>query len=223
MNVKTFALAGLTGSLLAAGAVTAGFSGLELVEDFRGPGGVWDANNYGAQNLTTYRLYANFDGLGDDGVLAVFGQPGDPAIFESSDGLFHNDALGGLTAPLDLTGAGLWGNQWDTYVTIGKTSSAGDATGVSPGFATATNSLGSNWSNDNAGWFVTPDDAQSIGTHVFIAQLVVAAGETVSGQVNILTRDNETFKGLVFPAVPAPGALALLGLAGMTGTRRRRR
>jgi len=220
MNKKMFALAGVAGSLAVAGAVSAGFTGLELVEDFRGPGGVWDANGYGGAGLTTYRLYANFDGLGDDGVLAVFGQPGDPALVESTDGAFHNDPLGGLLAPLDLTGVGIWSNQWDTYVTIGATTQTGNATGLSPGFATATNSLGTNWSNDNAGWFVTPDDAQSIGTHVFIAQFVVAAGEGVSGKVNILTRENETIKGLMFPA---PGALALLGLAGMTGSRRRRR
>ena len=217
MNLKTFALTG-AGSLFVAGMATAGFTGLNLVEDFVGAG--WNDNGFGGTGLSAYRLYATFDGLGDDGVLAVFGQPGDLAVVTSSDGLFHNDGLGGLTAPLDLTGVGIWGNQWDTYVTIGVTTSAGDATGVSPGFATATNNLGSSWSNDNAGWFVTPDDAQSVGNNVLIAQFVVAAGESVSGQVNILTRENETFKGLAFPA---PGALALLGLAGVTGSRRRRR
>lgn len=227
MNVKPFALAGIGGSLAVAGAASAAFTGLSL-EAFVGDG--WNDNGYGATGLTTWRLYANFDGAGpDDGVISVFGIGGVPLSVSSPTGLFHNDPLGGLTAPLDLRPAGLWGNQWDTYVTINQfDTNAGDATTTSPGFDTATNNLGSDWVTENGGWFVTPDDEQSkaVDGRVGLAQFSVAGlgpGDSPSGVVNLLLRDGNQPEQIVFPATPAPGALALLGLAGLAGSRRRRR
>ena len=118
-----------------------------------------------------------------------------------------NDALGGLTAPIDLTGVGLWSNQWDTYVTIDTTTATGDATGLSPGFDTEVGSLAGDFSTDNAGWFLTPDDApQGVadGGRVLVAQFTVNEGAGVSGTLNVLTATSGEFLNLTFDCEAAP-------------------
>ncbi len=211
-----------------AGAATAAFTGLKL-ERWVGDG--WLDNGYGDTGLITFRVWANFDGEGDDGVLAVFGIDGVPMSANSPDGLFSNSqpGLDSLTAPQDLRFLDIWENQWDTYVTINAESADGDATGLSPGFGDATNNLASNWSTENAGWFVTPDDEQSRarekpngGLGVLLGQFSVENQGGPSGDVfltlNLLLRDGSQLEGLAFPA---PGALALLVPACLTGRRRR--
>ena len=227
MKVKSFALAGV-GTMLITGVASAAFTGI-ATELYVGDG--WMDNGYGATGLETYRVYADFDGMdAEDGVLSVFGVAGPAMSMTSGDGFFHNDPLGGLTAPLDLRGAGLWGNQWDTYVTINATDDT-VVVGLSPGFAAETNSLASDWSTENAGWFVTPDDDWGKATwstehpgRVMLAQFSVAAGAGIEGTISILDRATSTeIRGLrVTSATPTPGALALLGLAGLAGRRRRR-
>ena len=142
MKKKAFALAGVAGMGIVAGSAAAGFTGVSI-ESFVGDG--WVDNGYGDTGLVTYRLYANFDGMGDDGVLSGFGIGGLPASAQSWNGLFSNSppGLDSLTAPPDLRFIDVWENQWDTYVTIGTDTADGDATGLSPGFAEATNSLAS--------------------------------------------------------------------------------
>ncbi|MCP3902455.1 MAG: DNRLRE domain-containing protein [Planctomycetes bacterium] len=169
------------------------------LEEYVGEG--WVPNGY--QGLTTYRLSVNLDAQ----VLSVFGLAGTPLTASSSDGFFHNDPFGDLTAPLDLTGVGIWSNQWDTYVTIGATSSAGDATGLSSGFQQECNNLEWSFSSDSAGWFVTPDDAQSqpdTDGRVLVAQFVVAEGASIDGVVNVLLGDDTMLTGLYFNSVAPP-------------------
>ena len=233
MKTKAFALIGATGVALLGSSAMAAITGVSI-EAFVGDG--WTDNGYDTGALSTYRLYANFDGMDDDGVLSAFGISGVPASANSWDGAFHNDPLGGLTAPLDLRGAGLWSNQWDTYVTIGTDTSDGDATGLSPGFETETNNLASNWVSENVGWFVTPDDEQSLAVErmnsegetvysVYLAQFTVASSgdgdvPDVAGVISVLARDGIEYHSYEY-ATPAPGVLALLGLAGLAGRRRR--
>ena len=151
----------------------------------------WGSNGY--VGLDTYRLYANFDGSGEDeGVLSVFGIGGEPMSWLSGSGEFHNDAIDSLTAPQDLREeAGYWSNQWDTYVTINATDADGDATFLSPGFAEETNGLARSFTAENAGWLVTPDDPQSraVDGRVLLGQITVAAGVDVSGTLNLLLLD----------------------------------
>jgi MYXO-CTERM domain-containing protein len=229
MNAKAFALAGTAGSFVVAGAATAAFTGLKI-ETYVGSD--WVDNGYDTTALVTYRLYADFDGGDEDGVLSIFGVTGAPMDVVSPDGVFSNSPVGldALTAPQDLRFLGIFENQWDTYVTINLDTATGDATGTSPGFATETNSLASDWSTQNAAWFVTPDDAQSqaVDNRVLLAQFTHAAGAGPSGgpsgTVNVLLLDGTELQGVAFGgATPAPGALALLGLAGLAGTRRRRK
>jgi MYXO-CTERM domain-containing protein len=226
MKVKPFALAGLAGTMILTGAASAAFTGIKK-ELYVGEG--WVENGYAG--LVTYRIYANFDGMDDDGVLSVFGVAGLPMNMYSTDGLFSNSPVGldSLTAPQDLRFLGIWQNQWDTYVTIGTDNAQGDATTTSPGFAAETNSLASDWTTENGGWFVTPDDAQSIavekpsgGLGVLLAQITLAEGQHVNGFINLLLRDGTERHQLEIMPMPTPGALALLGLAGLAGGRRRR-
>ena len=67
------------------------------------------------------------------------------------------------------------------------------------------------------GGTVKPDG----GLGVMLAQFTVATGDAIFGEINLLLGDSTEVRGLIF-ATPAPGALALLGLAGLAGTRRRR-
>ena len=231
MKVKSFALAGV-GTMLITGVASAAFTGV-TAERYVGDG--WMENGYGDTGLATYRVYADFDGENpeEDGILSVFGVAGQPMSMTSWNGLFHNDPLGGLTAPLDLRGSGIWANQLDTYVTINATDDT-VVVGLSPGFAAETNSLASDWSTENAGWFVTPDDAWGKASwegnetpgRVLLAQVsMLDQGDgpiNGFGTISILDRaSSEEFRDLAL-VFPSPGALALLGLAGLAGSRRRR-
>jgi uncharacterized protein (TIGR03382 family) len=209
-------------------AANAAFVGLYTV-DYVGAG--WVANGYAG--LVTCRVYADFDNPGDF-MLSGFGAPGMPLAFSSWDGAFYNavPTWDSLTAPLDLTGLGIWTNQWDSYVDIGLDDSAGDMTQLSPGFGAAVANLAANFSTTNAAWFITPIDPQGTagnypGNDVLIAQLTVAAGGPpvrVTGTAGISWNDPSganTLSWASFECIPAPGALALLGLAGLVGRRRR--
>ncbi|MCH2153038.1 MAG: hypothetical protein MK089_06820, partial [Phycisphaerales bacterium] len=70
-------------------------------------------------------------------------------------------------------------------------------------------------------------DVEGTGYGVLIAQVtVLGAGGSFSGLLQGKTAAGDTWQVGVndfqFGAIPAPGALALLGLAGIAGRRRRR-
>ena len=81
----------------------------------------------------------------------------------------------------------------------------------------------------------SPPSDQGRGEHypndrVFLAQITSGVGGDIQGVWNIEFADNDsltsaTERALVFSAaaIPAPGAFALLGLAGLVGRPRRRR
>ncbi len=228
MKTKTIALGGLAGSLAMTSVAMADFTGL-TIEPWIGEG--WVDNGYGATGLATWRLWANFDGTGDDGVLSVFGSDGVPMSASSWNGLFSNapGIWDRLTAPL-VPFIRIWVNEWDTYVTINAEEALGDATTLTDGFAEEVNSLASNWRTENAAWFVTADDEQSRarpkpdgGLGVLLAQFSLADDydAAVFGTINLLLRDGQQLEGLRF-ATPAPGTLAVLVLAQIVGRRRRR-
>jgi hypothetical protein len=223
--MKTIGLMGAACTLIATAAASADVSGIEI--DHLG--------NMG--NGETYRMYAMV-GAGER-VDAVFGNSVGPMSIDTAAGMsFYQNPLGGNTSqainssffPLAPS------LEWDSYVTIGALYANG-----SPFAGNAMMDIGIDWSGFEAGgaidtangsWFVTPVDAQGgeINGRVLIGQFTVVGGtgngyEDLVGCMSFQGKDADgnTFQNLnVCIEVPAPGALALLGLAGIAGRRRRR-
>jgi len=152
-------------------------------EPFVGKG--WIENGF--EGLTAWRIYANFDGHGDDGVISVYGIQGVPLSMASTDGNFHNAEIDSMCAPQDFTGEGFWDNQWDSYVTIGRTTSDGICACLNQEM----NCLQGDFETENGGWFTTPDDDDSCAEdgRLLLGQIVVAKGENISGTLNLFLKD----------------------------------
>jgi MYXO-CTERM domain-containing protein len=124
------------------------------------------------------------------------------------------------TATLDIPGFSDSGN--DSYVTVGYAAGAINSTGLDPNFGGAQGSsipTGAGWYNGN------PNDVQS-GDRVLVGQFVFDfALEDFEFFANIGYKADASTTGVEFAAgnwsVPAPGALALLGLGGIVARRRR--
>ena len=221
MNNKI--LLGLTagvGSLILAGTATAEFQGLS--GDYSDLGG----------GLITWRIYADIDAGGR--VDAVYGNGTNVLSISAADGLYQNLDFGGNTS-VEIN-SGFFGFvpsiEWDSYVTIGALYQDGTPFGSNAlqniGVDFASWNAGRDLTTDNGTWFITPDDAQGgeIGGRVLIGQFTILGNGPLDVTVNLQGRDggtvwnhegaSETF------LVPAPGALVLLGLAGLA-TRRRRK
>lgn len=131
---------------------------------------------------------------------------------------------------------------WDTWFTLG-TQFGANTHSYSPGahVGSQLNNFQGNYSANDAALFITPDDTQGraialnsttanglggSGFGVLIGQIVVSTGSLFSGTLNLNVGGNALAPtdvlGLTYTNVPAPGALALLGLAGLVGGRRRR-
>ena len=222
MKIKNAMYAGV-GSLILASTASAGYSGL-VAEEFNQSG----TNVLGTSwDLTIVRLYAQLENAGDR-LDAVYGS-GDNPMYINTSGEFYQNAAGGNSS-LQINGAlfGVYNSlEYDTFVTIGKLDSAGDALLVQ---AVDFSNFGSEVSTSNGTWTVTPDDAQGIGdgdNRVIIGQFSFAAGtgglDSMDGLVNMQGKNADGSNWTALNQwVPAPGALALLGLAGIAGHRRRR-
>jgi len=228
MNMKrTSIFAGAIGGFAIVGSAVAGMNGISY--DLHGEDLI--AGSY------TVRVYAELDA--GNRLDAVYGNEEFNMTLEYLDGSSaYQDALGGPTSqsinsaffPLapDL--------EWDSYFTIGALHSDGNPFGNN-----ALQDIGINWATwdagpgdlfcDNGTFFITPVDPQGEeqGGRVLIAQFTTFSG---SGAYDIAF--SAGFQGKddagvtwqsghsVLIAVPAPGAVALLGLAGLAGRRRRR-
>ena len=222
--MKTLGIMGAACTFMATSLASADVSGIEI--DSLG--------NMG--NGETYRMYA-LVGAGER-VDAVFGNAAGAAMIGTVAGMsFYQDGYGGPTSTscnsdFFLLAPAL---EWDSYVTIGALYANG-----SPFSNNALLDIGVDWSAFNAGgaidtengsWFVTPNDDQGgeVNGRVLIGQFTVIGGTgdgyaDLVGQVSIQGKDanGDTFQTLGVNWIPAPGALALLGLAGLAGHRRRR-
>ncbi len=239
--------AGVFGSLALAVSASADFTGFQTEMK-----GTYDtAGAFGGPDVglvDVWNLYALFNDPNDffDAIFVV----ADPPIFNnmihSSDLNDPFDGLGGgfwnwsfgTNTPLpagavydrDPAAASA-----DTYLTIGlKAGFEGvDEASFSPrseAILDASGILnGSGSINETFVYFTFPDAPQAapVDGRVLVLQLAVLSGQHASGVWNIKW-DNLGVGGdrqvrLEWTTVPAPGAMALLGLAGLAGARRRRR
>ena len=112
----------------------------------------------------------------------------------------------------------------DSYVTIDGNYSFGTLTALDPSFGSG---FGSSFGN-NGGWYTSNPGATITGSRILIMQIALAAGDTgYTASANVGYKEVGTTTALqgsgtyTVGFVPAPGAVALLGLAGLL-TRRRR-
>jgi MYXO-CTERM domain-containing protein len=223
---KTFALATGAALLFAAGASAAEFTmEFKSGDDFQ-----FDGDVYENSGLITGQLYVS--GLNDgDSVLAVAGTPDDALTISTGNGFFNAAEFGqNFGAPNPALYAVDSNLQWDTWLTIGGDKAGNPETSVSPGFPTIATFGGGDdivgetngaWFNGNPGNPQVEEDGRLlVGQFTFDITKKV----TVEALVQILDANGEERREALSGsfAIPAPGAAALLGLAGLAGTRRRR-
>ncbi|MEE2908543.1 MAG: hypothetical protein VX527_12020 [Planctomycetota bacterium] len=184
----------------------------------------------------TYRLYAQLDAGAR--IDAMYGNAQGSLLFEARDGYsFYQDAAGGATSQSINSQFFIFvpSLEWDSYVSIGALHSDGHPFG-----SNELNDIGIDWSSfesggaletDNGSWFVTPNDAQGeeLMGEVFLAQFTIEGGTgDLYHEMNIMFNlqgkdaDGNTWNQIGITWIPAPGAMALLGFAGLVGRRRRR-
>jgi hypothetical protein len=165
---------------------------------------------------TVFRVYAQFDNA-NDVVLSVFGVAGIPA-----GGFFQSDFAGGTWNPQFSTSSA------DSYVTIGGVTGFANSTSADPNWGGA--GFTQPGIPNNAGWFNSnPPNLQGkvdASLKTVIAQFTFASTAIQSFTSPITVSFNQglgtpTVFGTSTFTVPAPGAVALLGLAGLAGRRRR--
>lgn len=173
---------------------------------------------------TTVRLYVNLDA--GDRLDAVYGSGDNPLVIGTTGSFYHHDLGGDTSASINPLLLGSYPSlEFDTWVTIGLGDMDDNALiqhGVD--FSSFDNEV----MTSNGSWFVTPDEMQGMemGGRVLIGQFTIEGGGSIDdmyGNVNLQGKlaDGTTWTSLD-QWVPAPGALALLGLAGIAGRRRRR-
>ena len=203
--------------IVAAGSVTA-------MADFNGISYTSETSAYGV----TYQIFVDLDA--GDQLNAVYGDSAN-ALSISTDGIFYQNPYGQATvAGMNPAFFPIFPSLiYDSFVTIGLETNVGNAM-LDIGIDFTTFEAGGAIWTDNGSWFATPDDAQvnEVNGQVLIGQFTVGVGDTVSGIVNLQGKNadgsNWTAIGAEFsaPVIPAPGVLALLGLAGVVTSRRRK-
>ncbi len=246
MKVKTLALlAGAGGSLLIASQANAGFTGLSATVTTVDSSG-WSGSP--AATVDVIRIFAEFDGLdASDAVQAVAGVPGEDINWTAEGGgTFWQFGFGSDTAATAFA-AGFPSGANDTFVTIGTLveGAPGEVTLTPgwPGFGASALVV------SEGAWATTPLTGLGLtsvqGNSILLGQFTlvggsglllrsgVVQGSSNGGAFQYSIAGNESDDGglnggvgLFIPTgggVPAPGALALLGMAGLVGGRRRRR
>ena len=191
-----------------------------VMADFNGISYTESTSDYGV----TYQIFVDVDA--GDQLNAVYGDS-ENGLSISTDGMFYQNPYGQATvAGMNPAFFPIFPSlMYDSFVTIGLETSVGNAmldigidfTGFEAGGAITT---------DNGSWFATPDDSQvyEVDGRVLIGQFTVADG--VFGTINLQGKNadgsNWSATGVNFNTIPAPGALALLGVAGIVARRRRK-
>jgi hypothetical protein len=180
-----------------------------------------------------YKVYANFDNVGlPAGQSWVFVNAYSHATVSGTMNAVHQDTftadgeVGTWNAGLSVSAAD---RDFDSWVTSsGLATSSGWGTALDPGF---TNGGTVGDINNGAGWYdATPGTANTVtGGRMLLMQIVrTAANDSVYTANLSITYKVSGSSTPIQPGafqysigVPAPGAIALAGLAGLTGRRRR--
>ena len=208
--------AGLVVSAIASSA-NAGFAG-------------WAANSYATSNgNAAVDVYAMFT-VGTDKLLNVFNMN---ISLGGATNFIQNDVAGGAWQPLPNFNPAVD----DSYVTIGQAPGFSNTTGLDPNFSNNFSTLppapNAGWYNSNPSAFTATAGAVTVNQNdtgatlgVMIGRFVLAGVAdvqrtlVVNGFASFNTGANGS-SAKTFTYVPAPGALALLGLAGIAARRRR--
>ena len=227
MKMKTLSvLAGVSAPLIMAAPSDAGFVGVYVTKK---------DNPY---DLMTVNVYAEFDNPGNDWMQAVAGTPGAPMNITVIGGSFYNNAFGSDQAP-SLALVGVFPSlAYDSFFTIGR--KIADPPGASANKLNLVNMpalAGTSVSTINGSWGLVPPTASQGNPFdpvnsfpgngsILIGQFSTANGTGIVGQFLIqyvadgtVATSYVSFENIV----PTPGALGLLGVAGLIGRRRRRR
>ncbi len=219
MNKKTLLTVVGGAALLATTVANAGYEGLSSeIYAVEGNGAA------GLEGTWTARIYVE---LGDgDRLDAVYGNASNPLSMGTSTSLYQNTFGGDTSAGINAALIGAFPSlAYDSWVTIGLENSTDNAL-ANIGVNFGANSIDSS----DGSWYITPEDSQGeeVGGRVLIAQFTTYGDDAVlSGTVSLQGKDangaNWTADSVSYSVgLPAPGALALLGLAGIAGRRRRR-
>ena len=219
MNIKTLSMTIAAGSLLATGAMAdyteLSYSAVDNMD------GTWTA-----------RIFANFSAATDE-LDAVYGDADNLLLISSTAGFYQNPFGGNTSADINPALYPAFPSLVnDSWVTIGLEDNVGNNM-LNIGIDWSSFEAGGDIESSNGTWFATPDDAQVLAgadLKVMLGQFTMYGADShVSGVINLQGKAGnfETFQetGIAFDysmAVPAPGALALLGLAGIASRRRRK-
>ena len=216
-NKKLLGLMAGVSSLVLAGSVSADFLGFDVEVINSG----MNDDFTGVAIGTTYRIYAVMASGGE--VDAIYGDSANP-LSVSSQTSFYQHALGSYGAPMSALIFIYPALAYDSFVTIGRLTDQDNAM-MDIGIDWTAFNAGGEIYTDNGTWFATPDDAQvhdpgdgRILIGQFTSDSFFATG-TVSLQGK--NADGSNWNALGVNWIPAPGALALLGLAGLASRRRR--
>jgi hypothetical protein len=230
---------GAVAALVAAGAAQGAFVNFVVTST--------NVSNSG-QNLVRYELFARFNGATDTILNAFNLRSAGTTTLNAADagGFWHKDnsdysggILGqayGTWAP-QLTGGATTNRPFDSFLLIGGNPLGTNTTNADPSWG-----AGAGWNqaqlpifpNSELGWFNSnpPNNQGRVGvapntaTDVKLGQFILSQGDTAPRFYSLTVGYNNGAGGsVVFGTgtfnLPAPGAIAVLGLAGLIGRRRR--
>ena len=218
MNIKTLSMTIAAGSLFATSAM-ADYTG--LTPDY----------SYNIDGTWTVRIYANFSAETDE-LDVVYGDANHTLQVTSTNGFFNGIGTGATAADNNNAFWSIYpSNEWDSMVSIGMThtNSGGSMSNIGIDFTDF--NAGGDIVTNNGSWYSTPDQPNVLAgadMRVLLGQFTMyGIDSSVSGILNIQGKvgDFETFvvEDIEFEFfAPAPGAIALLGIAGLASRRRRK-